>query len=425
MYAPSKPQSCDTFVALPPATANGCIIFGKNSDRPDDEVQEVEYFPAMEHDSGSKVMCTYIEIDQVAKTNAVILSKPAWMWGAEMGANEHGVCIGNEAIWSKMNSEDDLTERLLGMDMVRLVLERVKTAKEGVELIGELLTKYGQGGPCFESKAPSAYQNSFLLADRTEAWVMETAGRHWAAEHVKDGVRNISNQLTIGTKIDLMSPNLVEEARSLGYYSEGEFNFSEVFAKDKEPVNRFVNGKRLLEEYSKEGQFSMRDMAKILRDEKNEICRLGGGGLSLSTGSQISVIPTGSSNTPPLHWFTATPNPNTSVYKPFIFCPNVDIGDLTVSPKYGSEDPAKMQPRFEKTVDRRHALYKGHENFVKLLETENPMGLMVSENLKELEDKCIEDMMEILQNFDENSCKKVAEIFKHMCNIEINFYKIG
>ncbi|CAG2193152.1 SCRN [Mytilus edulis] len=295
----AKPQSCDTFVALPPSTADGCIIFGKNSDRPDEEVQEVEYYPSKEHQPGSKVMCTYIEIDQVPKTNDVILSKPAWMWGAEMGANQHGVCIGNEAVWTKLNSDDDLTERLLGMDIVR-----------------KWLCQFG----CI---------------------------------------------------------------------------------------------------------FGMRDMAKILRDEKNEICRLGGGGLSLSTGSQISVIPTGASPSPPLHWFTATPNPNVSIYKPFIFCPDVDLGDLTVSPKFGADDPLIMQPRFSKTVDRRHALYKGHENFVKLLNTENSMGLMISQNLKELEDKCVEDMMEILQNFDENSCKKVSQIFKHMCNIELNFYKIG
>lgn len=169
----------------------------------------------------------------------------------------------------------------------------------------------------------------------------------------------------------------------------------------------------------------MRDMARILRDEKNEICRLGGGGLSLSTGSQISVIPSGTSTSPPLHWFTATPNPNTSIYKPFIFCPNVDLGDLTISPKFGSEDPVQVQPRFETTVDRRHSLYKGHENFMNMLENENPMGQMVSQNLKELEDKCIEDMMEMLHSFDENSYKKVYEIFKHMCNIEMNFYKIG
>ena len=63
--------------------------------------------------------CTYIEIAAVEETYACVLSKPAWIWGAEMGANEHGVCIGNEAVWSKLNSEDDLVKRLLGMDLVR------------------------------------------------------------------------------------------------------------------------------------------------------------------------------------------------------------------------------------------------------------------------------------------------------------------
>lgn len=63
--------------------------------------------------------CTYIEIPQVEKTYAVILSKPAWMWGAEMGANECGVCIGNEAVWTKLNGPDDEVERLLGMDLLR------------------------------------------------------------------------------------------------------------------------------------------------------------------------------------------------------------------------------------------------------------------------------------------------------------------
>ena len=70
-----------------------------------------------------------------------------------------------------------------------------------------------------------------------------------------EGVRNISNQLTIGTKIDMMSHNLIEEAKSAGLYKEtdGEFNFSTVFAKDTNPIDRFVNGRQLLQEYSKEG----------------------------------------------------------------------------------------------------------------------------------------------------------------------------
>ena len=36
-----------------------------------------------------------------------------------MGANEPGVCIGNEAVWTQLADETDLTERLLGMDFVR------------------------------------------------------------------------------------------------------------------------------------------------------------------------------------------------------------------------------------------------------------------------------------------------------------------
>ena len=47
--------SCDTFVALPPATNRGFIVFGKNSDRPQGEVQEVLHFPAATHEAGSKV----------------------------------------------------------------------------------------------------------------------------------------------------------------------------------------------------------------------------------------------------------------------------------------------------------------------------------------------------------------------------------
>ena len=50
-----QPQSCDTFVAMPSVTSKGCIIFGKNSDRPCEEVQEVVYVPAKDYEAGSKL----------------------------------------------------------------------------------------------------------------------------------------------------------------------------------------------------------------------------------------------------------------------------------------------------------------------------------------------------------------------------------
>ena len=93
---------CDTLIATKLATTNNIAVFGKNSDRPPNEGQHLAYFPAATYAAGSSLKCTYIEIPQVQKTNAVLLSKPFWMWGAEMGVNEHGLVIGNEAVFSKI-----------------------------------------------------------------------------------------------------------------------------------------------------------------------------------------------------------------------------------------------------------------------------------------------------------------------------------
>lgn len=54
-----------------------------------------------------------------------------------------------------------------------------------MDVITELLDKYGQGGNCMEDQCGFTYHNSFLISDRTEAWVLETAGKYWAAEKVE------------------------------------------------------------------------------------------------------------------------------------------------------------------------------------------------------------------------------------------------
>ena len=126
-------ESCDTFVVMNDLTASGDVIFGKNSDRPLGEVQEVVRIPGKVHPMNSKLQCTYIEISQVEKTHEILLSKPAWMWGAEMGANEFGVAIGNEAVWNRLSCPQyDSIPRLLGMDLLRLGLERGKSAREAL-----------------------------------------------------------------------------------------------------------------------------------------------------------------------------------------------------------------------------------------------------------------------------------------------------
>lgn len=167
------------------------------------------------------------------------------------------------------------------------------------------------------------------------------------------------------------------------------------------------------------GNFSVQDMMKVLRDVESGICMS-----SRTTGSLVSVLSSGATTTPCCHWLTATPDPSASLFKPFIFGPHPDIGKCTISPGYGDEDPRKVVPRFQKTVDRKHELYKSHEKLLELLGADDSTARMVLQNLQELENNCIGDVEEILTKYTEESFLKVANLFKHMCDIEMNFYKM-
>jgi dipeptidase len=170
-------------------------IFLKNSDRSPNEPNLCIFFHSGE--ARGEVDCTYIKIPDPNKHYATLLIKPSWTWGAEMGINEFGVSIGNEAVFTK--SKGKKTSSLIGMDFVRLALERCKDAKSATDEIVRLLKEYGQGGNCgFDHEF--YYDNSYLISDYTESYILETAGKEYAIKQVKD-YANISNRLTLSNDI--------------------------------------------------------------------------------------------------------------------------------------------------------------------------------------------------------------------------------
>jgi len=348
-----KLYGCDTFVVMGDVSETGEVVFGKNSDRPNGEVQEVVYFPEKDHGPGETLKCTYIEIEQAKKTLATVLSKPAWMWGAEMGSNSAGVVIGNEAVWDRLSDdENDLVPRLLGMDLLRLGLERSVSASEALDVITNLLEKHGQGGQCSDILENFSYHNTFLIADPTEAWVLETADRLWAAERVVTGCRNISNCMSITTKIDKCSSGLEKTAKERGWWDgKKQLNWSQIIGGSTgelaNPSSRWSCGGKLLEEKSNGGKFNVADMMKVLRDEDSGI-NMSGGSFP-TTGSQVSVL-SKCEEVGSCHWFTATQGPSLSVFKPFIFSGSSSTGDLTVSPAGASLAPKQ----------REHPLWAAH-----------------------------------------------------------------
>jgi len=274
--------SCDTMVALPDATTTGTTILGKNSDRPVFDCQPLVHSPAQEHPAGATLALEYRTIPQARRTYATVGSSPYWCWGYEEGANEFGVAIGNEAIFTKTFADAVAASKrgeppelgLLGMDLLRLGLERGKTAREALGVITRLVEQYGQWG----SGVPSAdhetggYDNSYIIADPKEAWILETVGKRWVARRVTRGVAAISNQPSIRTRWDLASADLVDYAVEKGWWPEHQksrFDFARAYIDLKTPLHlsqpRVQRARQLLGEKRK-GEVSPQWVMRILRD---------------------------------------------------------------------------------------------------------------------------------------------------------------
>lgn len=326
---------CDTMAARGTATTTGFTLFAKNSDRERNEAQFLELLPAQSYGAGARVRATYVTIAQAARTHRVLLSRPFWIWGAEMGANEHGVVIGNEAVHPRQKPQRKAA--LIGMDLLRLGLERGATAAEALAVITTLLEQHGQGGNC-SHLAKRYYDNSFIIADRREAFVLETVGRHWAAERI-GATRAISNTYTIGRTITRASDGLAAFARKQRWWSgRGAFDFA---AAVTDPANPGLGGARsrcsrateLLARHA--GRIDALRMMATLRDhgaaaeDKPDwhpqdltgptICMHAGDGArrGQSVGSLVSDLRDGGA----VHWVTGSAAPCTAIFKPvFMDC---------------------------------------------------------------------------------------------------------
>ena len=347
---------CDTLIATKLATSNGIAVFGKNSDRPPNEGQHLAYFPSATLPANSRVKCTYIEIPQVQRTNAVLLSKPFWMWGAEIGVNEHGLVIGNEAVFSKIPANKK--PALLGMDLLRAALERARTPREAVQVIIDLLEQFGQGGNCTFGEE-LYYHNSFILANADDAWVLETVDKQWAAKQIQD-VYSISNCLTIKGQWDIASPELVELAVNKGLAKSTKgFDYARdysdfIYTNFGKGRNRRATTYNILGEQT--GKVSVESMMHTLRHHNDEhfdpqssitnvdVCMHAGfGPIRVSQSTASMVVYLDKSN--PTIFATGTSAPCTSIFKPiWMDAFSLSDGSVALSTSLGPAPASTYDP---------------------------------------------------------------------------------
>ncbi|CAO1411602.1 unnamed protein product [Diamesa serratosioi] len=347
----------ELFIVLPPLTKNNSIIYGRNSLLEDSEI----IFNEPEANSGNP-KCKNIEVNSEAAV-AVILN-------GNCGANEKNVSM--SVIFEENSPENGLS----ATDITRLTLERSDSAEKSIESITNLISTYN---PDSVGGVETFPKYSFLICDNNDVYILDVVEKYWAAEKMTEGFRAFSSGLSVKTKIDKQSENLVDKLKELGVYDgTGELNFSQVFSSEIKEL------KWPSEDGIADSSFSAQMMFEVLR--------AGAEGKEINS-SFVSVLKQSGSSS--VHWFTGTENPSESVFKPFIFTPNVRISPLT---QKGEEDTETL-------------LRKLHSN---------RKWEMVGELLKSLEKSCVD---EIDGYVDDCPTPELDELLKDCVEAEVKFYR--
>lgn len=409
---------CDTFLALPNSTRNATCVLGKNSDREPDEAQAIVRVPRKRITSDS-TRCTFIEVASVRESYECILSKPFQMWGAEMGVNEWGVAIGNEAVFTKVRI-NKTNDGLTGMDLVRLALERSTSAEEALDCITNLLETYGQDACGGYRNKGFFYHNSFIIADPANAWVLETAGREWAAEKVTQ-VRSISNGLSIGSG-DRLSAGAKQYAQSKKWWKENTpFHFAHAYSDwFYTRMGRAAQRRTCTTDWavSKRGKLDASESFPMLQRHNlpdyefkprkattGSICMHATGLLnpSQTTGSMVVEL---RSDKPSTIWLTGTSSPCLSVYKPF-FIGTSTLDQLSI-PSATPDDSLwwraeRLHRWISKDYSNRRALFAQERETLQQSFLERERSLFISNpstaELQRLSDESVQQYNEALDKW--------------------------
>lgn len=245
------------------------------------------------------------------------------------GLNEHGVAVRD--VWSPSN------ERLLAMtppdqqgpsysDLARIVLERARTAREAVELIGKLIADHGYsdyGG------------NSHLIADADEAWVaVEFAGGQglWVAERLGANSIRVSRPgyiLEIPTDFRdapdyLGAPHLIHFAVERGWFdpaTQASFNVNEIYGdgRGRSPAAAWMESE-LARRAARPEQVTFRDVVWAIRTER----------LTGDTAGYGQVVPLSDEPDPDLRYLWHAPvGPVAAPFTPFF------VGVESIPPEFG------------------------------------------------------------------------------------------
>ena len=174
-YSQYRNDNCTSVLVSKGASTDGSVMITYACDA--EFVAHMRHLPAMDHGSDS-----YIEI---RKRNGEIhkIDQPPHTYKVVGNINEFQVAIGETTTSGRRELVNP--DGLLGYGkLMELMLQRAKTAREGIKVIVDLVEKYGY----------SSSMEAFSISDPEEAWILEMIGKGpgvkgaiWVALKVPDG----------------------------------------------------------------------------------------------------------------------------------------------------------------------------------------------------------------------------------------------
>jgi len=224
-------NGCFSIVVGKDASADGYVIMAHNEDDTPPQIVNHYKIPRIRHTAGEKVeLINGGKLDQVEETWAYIWSEMPDMLFSDSYINEWGVSIASDNCPSR-EDQPEITDGGISYMLRRLVVERAKSAREGVLLAGDLVERFGY----------DASGRTYIICDPEEGWFFcAINGKHWLARRVPDGeVAMVANTFSVH-EVDLSdenhflaSPDMIEYAVSRGWYDpqrDGSFDFADVYA---------------------------------------------------------------------------------------------------------------------------------------------------------------------------------------------------
>lgn len=229
--ASESARACFTIVAGKSATEDGSVLLGHNEDNGVDDIAGMIKFEQAPYKSGKwDVLNHGTSPDRMRPDFSYLCMQMPYVTYADNILNEFGVAVVSNYSPSREDRAEIVDGGIGGKILRHLVARRARTAREGVEMVGALVERYGYIDT----------GRTLTICDTNEAWLVGLVkGKHWVAARVPDDeIAFLANTYSIhevdlsDTKNFLGAPDLIDYAQKRGWYSppEGPFDFEKAYA---------------------------------------------------------------------------------------------------------------------------------------------------------------------------------------------------